>query len=876
MRRFTALLIALALIAGTVGCPAAPTAQYTLIISSTAGGSVTDPGEGAFTYGQSAVVNLLAEADEGYRFMNWTGDVGTVANVNAAATTISVNGEYSIRANFVAVHNLTITSTEGGSVTGPGEGTFTYDLGTVVNLTAQADEGYRFVSWNGDVSTIANTATAATTITISGDCSITATFEVEPTGAFLDEVVITRESSPAGAIQQLKNDALDLCAYGLTDAVLYEAVISDPNLTSVTSIGMFDEFTFNPVGPTFPATGKLNPFSDPQFREAMHWLIDREYIAEQIMGGLAVPRYTCLNPGRADAKERYSDLVAAIEADYGHNPGKARTVIMARMEALGAALDAGRWVYNGEPVDIIVLIRTEDERKGTGDYLATLLEGEGFTVTQRYGTAPELAPIWNGDPGRGVFHVYTGGWVTTVVRQDEGGNFGTFYTPLGSGYGPLWAAYQNDSVFYEAAEKLYNYDYADLEERRQLFEMCLEYSMMENQRMFLVARSAFTPMRKEVRLAYDLSGGVFGSWMWALTAHFVDNAGRPAEGGTLRIGTADFLLNPWNPVAGSNWVYDIFAIRATGDMGHWPDTRTGLRWPGRIEKAEVSVKRGLPVAVTNTAWCSLAFVPEVQVPLDAWADWDAVHQRFLTVQDRFGAGGTTAKTKSVCYYPKDIFAIPLHDGSTLSMGDFILYAVLQFDRAKPASPIYDESAVAAYNAFMGNFKGVKFITNNPDYGLIVEYYSDLWQLDAELIVTTMFPYYTQGPGMWHTIALAIRAEEDGALAFSGLKSGRLKVPWMSFIDEPSLPILAGYLDNAKAVNYIPYEPTMGQYVTGSEAAERWSNLERWYDERGHLWVASGPFYLESADTTNKVIHLKRFEDYPDPMDRWLFLLEPLP
>jgi ABC-type oligopeptide transport system substrate-binding subunit len=41
-------------------------------------------------------------------------------------------------------------------------------------------------------------------------------------------------------------------------------------------------------------------------------------------------------------------------------------------------------------------------------------------------------------------------------------------------------------------------------------------------------------------------------------------------------------------------------------------------------------------------------------------------------------------------------------------------------------------------------------------------------------------------------------------------------------------------------------------------------------------VGSGPFYLESANTAEKGIHLKKFEDYPDPMDRWLFLLEPLP
>ena len=41
--------------------------------------------------------------DEGYRFVEWTGDVGTIADVYAAATTITMNGDYSITANFEEV-----------------------------------------------------------------------------------------------------------------------------------------------------------------------------------------------------------------------------------------------------------------------------------------------------------------------------------------------------------------------------------------------------------------------------------------------------------------------------------------------------------------------------------------------------------------------------------------------------------------------------------------------------------------------------------------------------------------------------------------------------------------------------------------------------
>jgi hypothetical protein len=202
-----------------------PVTEYVLDISSTEGGSVTEPGEGKYPYcpEQGERVNLVATPDTGYRFVNWTGDVDTIADVDRPATTITVNGDYSITANFEEIpehdeeipehdeeipehdeeipehdeeipehdeeipehdeeipeYDLFICSTSGGAVTDPGEGTFTYVEGTVLDLVAEADEGYRFVNWLGDVGTIADVHAAITTITMNGDYAITANF-VDP------------------------------------------------------------------------------------------------------------------------------------------------------------------------------------------------------------------------------------------------------------------------------------------------------------------------------------------------------------------------------------------------------------------------------------------------------------------------------------------------------------------------------------------------------------------------------------------------------------------------------------------------------------------------------------------------------------------------
>jgi len=71
-----------------------------LTVSSTVGGSVTVPGEGTFPYNEGTVVDLVAETEECYRFVEWSGNVTTITNVNAASTTITMNDSYSITANF--------------------------------------------------------------------------------------------------------------------------------------------------------------------------------------------------------------------------------------------------------------------------------------------------------------------------------------------------------------------------------------------------------------------------------------------------------------------------------------------------------------------------------------------------------------------------------------------------------------------------------------------------------------------------------------------------------------------------------------------------------------------------------------------------------
>jgi uncharacterized repeat protein (TIGR02543 family) len=98
MKRVGIFLVAVALVVGMAGC--APV-QYNLTIASTCGGVVTTPGEGTFTYNEGTVVRLVVRPVLGYFFVKWTGDVATINTVNSFSTSIIMNGDYSITANFV-------------------------------------------------------------------------------------------------------------------------------------------------------------------------------------------------------------------------------------------------------------------------------------------------------------------------------------------------------------------------------------------------------------------------------------------------------------------------------------------------------------------------------------------------------------------------------------------------------------------------------------------------------------------------------------------------------------------------------------------------------------------------------------------------------
>jgi hypothetical protein len=147
-----------------------------LTVHSTAGGSVTVPGEGVYSCNYRSVVPLVATPAPGYWFTYWTGDIVRIADEYSGNTTITMYGTSAITANFAEEQTLTLGSTTGGNVSAPGEGVFNYPPGTVVNLIATPADGYSFTHWSGDVSAVADVYAANTNVTLFNSHNVIANF----------------------------------------------------------------------------------------------------------------------------------------------------------------------------------------------------------------------------------------------------------------------------------------------------------------------------------------------------------------------------------------------------------------------------------------------------------------------------------------------------------------------------------------------------------------------------------------------------------------------------------------------------------------------------------------------------------------------------
>ncbi|MBR6878723.1 MAG: choice-of-anchor J domain-containing protein [Bacteroidales bacterium] len=134
------------------------TYTITALVNPEDAGTVTGAGQ----YSHGATVTLIATANEGYSFVNWT-ENGTVYCTNATCVSTAA-GDRTLVANFsLSTYAVTATADPamGGSITGTG----TYEHGSSATLTATPASGYHFINWTKDGVEIGTEETLTFTVT---------------------------------------------------------------------------------------------------------------------------------------------------------------------------------------------------------------------------------------------------------------------------------------------------------------------------------------------------------------------------------------------------------------------------------------------------------------------------------------------------------------------------------------------------------------------------------------------------------------------------------------------------------------------------------------------------------------------------------------
>ncbi len=169
-----------------------PTYTLTMAADPEAGGNATDE-TGMSPYPEGAIVDIKAEAEEGYEFVNWTSDPqGIIDDEDAQETFLTMPGEnVAVTASFeeVPTGDLTLTSEAGGSFTatideeetlieaGQTETISDVAEGTEVDLVAAPADGYRFIEWGATAGELDDAEKAETTFIMPDeDATVTANF----------------------------------------------------------------------------------------------------------------------------------------------------------------------------------------------------------------------------------------------------------------------------------------------------------------------------------------------------------------------------------------------------------------------------------------------------------------------------------------------------------------------------------------------------------------------------------------------------------------------------------------------------------------------------------------------------------------------------
>ena len=651
-------------------------------------------------------------------------------------------------------------------------------------------------------------------------------------GPFIDQARFIHRVDENLALEEVKSGFLDSYFFPIPQEAANNAK-NDPRLKVYDKTAGSLGFLANPAPAADPNV--LNPFQFKEVRYALNYLIDREFVVNEILKGYGNPLF---DPFGVYSPE-YLNIINTVESfGFRYNPSLASNMISAAMTSAGATNINGKWQFNGVPVTIKVLIRQDDVKKESmGEMVASELEKIGFTVQRDYGDLNKAnIVVYASDPKNMQWQLYTEemGGTSAFVKYNPiipAQMYAPWLSGMPGSQNPTYWNYQNATLD-EVTQKIAFFNFTSEEERNQLVNDAIKMGIQESVRIFVAQKTdSFVSSASVQGLVNDFGAGITSKYS-LLNGRSGDN--NPS----LDIGVKQIHQGSWNTIAGLQDLYSRSIYFMIAD----PDT---FRHPYTGE-----------VISFRSPWTNITTQGPLDV-LDVPADtikWNQTLQQWV----QSGEGSTaTSKVTFTPLYSNWHHGIPM-DVSDMMYSDYFTYEWGTNNGTGDRTIDPEFTPVAAEALKLS--KGTRYVS--PDR---IESFIDIWHYDEKEIADSGV-FFVNEP--WEITAASERIVMEGKLAYSRSDAQAKGVGWYDPIVREHADMIKAELQEMKNEQYIP--AGLKDIVTVQDAIRRYDASISWIENHGHAIISNGAFYLDNFNVAGGTITINAFRDasYPFEAGHW--------
>jgi len=645
-------------------------------------------------------------------------------------------------------------------------------------------------------------------------------------GSFVDEVKFIQYLDENTAFEEVRNGNLDIYYFRVSSDRI-DTVKAREGIQVFESTGGSYSILVNPS-----VSEDFNPFSISELRFALNYLVDRNLIVNELIGGYGRTMISNYGIFAAD----YLTIIDEIESfHFKYNPSLASQIITEELEKAGAEKIDNYWYYDGKQIEITFFIRSDDPvRKSIGEILSSELENVGFKVKKDFGDLNKaFVVVYGSNPADQKWHLYTEGWGSSGFSKYDSVGLAQMYSPWFSNMpgnnDPNYWNYENDYID-SITKKIYAGDFNSAEERSSLIEKATIEGVSESVRIFLASKT-------DQFVASNDIDGVINALGAGITTRFTP-INVISDNDPVVVGVKQIYQGSWNPIGG------------------FSDTYSNQVWLNLYDPAAFSHPYTGETIPVRTEWQVENFgnQEKILVPNDA-ITWDIGCQSWKKV------GANQEATSKVTF---DLILGNWHHEQSMDMNDILhsIYFLLEWgSELHEGDKTYDSvySPQAAQNA--KTLIGIKPIDDDT-----IEVYIDYWHFDEAEIALWATPWSSMP---WELMGSMEQAVIDGKVSFSRSGAVSKSVNWLSLIVPNDANMLKEQLVEFKEIKYIP--PSLQDSEHGWQYFEqRYDAAIEWIDENGHAVISNGPFYLDNYSPESRTITINSFDStgYPFDAGKW--------